>query len=143
MIREAALADLADLVAMGQTFLRASPYASVLPENPTQIAALFTTLIEQDHGVMLVADHDGVLTGMIGIVVLPHHFSAEPMAMEACWWSTTPGDGVRLLKASERWARARGAVAMQMVAPTERVGALYARLGYGLIEYAYVRRLDA
>lgn len=143
MIRPAEPRDVAALVAMGGTFLRSTAYAALIADNPAQMHALASHLIDADNGVVLVADHDGELTGMIGVLVTPHHLSGEPTAMEAFWWSTTPGDGLRLLKASERWARAQGAVAMQMVAPDDRVGALYARMGYALIERGYLRRLDS
>ncbi len=143
MIREAEPKDVAALVAMGCAFLRGSDYRAMIADNPAQMEALASTLIDSDTGVVLVADHDGTLTGMIGLLVTAHHLSAEPVAMECFWWSTTPGDGVRLLKASESWARSHGAVAMQMVAPDERVGALYARMGYALIERGYMRRFDS
>lgn len=143
MIRPATSLDVDALVTMGRTFLGSTPYRRLLADNPAQMAALVGQLIASDSGVVLVADHDGTLTGMIGVLVTAHHLSAEPTAMEAFWWSTTPGDGVRLLKASEAWAREHGAVAMQMVAPDERVGALYSRMGYDLIERGYMRRLDS
>lgn len=143
MIREATHADTETLVTMGREFLRSTDYRLLLADNPAQMAALVETLIDHASGVVLVADHDGALTGMIGVLVTAHHLSAEPTAMECFWWSSTPGDGVRLLKASEQWAREHGAVAMQMVAPDERVGALYARMGYDLIERGYMRRLDS
>lgn len=143
MIREATAIDVPRLVAMGCEFLHTTAYRDFLDDNPMQMATLADHLIGSDQGVVLVADHGGELTGMIGLLVAPHHLSAEPVAMEAFWWASTPGDGVRLLKASEDWARAQGAVAMQMVAPDERVGALYARMGYQLIEHGYMRRFDS
>lgn len=143
MIREATPADLVGLVAMGREFLHTTAYAALIADNPAQMESLASSLIDADRGVVLVADHGGELTGMIGIIVTAHHLSAEPVAMEAFWWASTPGDGVRLLKASEAWARSHGAVAMQMVAPDERVGALYARMGYRLIEHGYMRRFES
>jgi hypothetical protein len=143
VIREATPLDLPRLVAMGREFLHGSAYQALIADNPEQMEALASSLIERDGGVVLVADHSGELTGMIGVLVTAHHLSAEPVAMEAFWWASTPGDGVRLLKASESWARANGAVAMQMVAPDERVGALYARSGYALIEHGYMKRFDS
>lgn len=143
VIREAEPKDVAALVSMGQEFLRSTPYAALIADNPAQMTALAEHLIDQANGVVLVSDYDGTLTGMIGLMVAAHHLSAEPIAMEAFWWSTSPGDGVRLLRASEQWARDHGAVAMQMVAPSDRVGALYSRMGYELIERGYMRRLDS
>lgn len=142
MIREATPIDVPRLVAMGREFLQTTAYHALIAENQTQMEMLASTLIDKDSGVVLVADHRGDLTGMIGLLIAPHHLSAEPVAMEAFWWASTPGDGVRLLKAAEEWAREHGAVAMQMVAPSERVGALCMRKGYSLVEWGYMRRLE-
>ena len=44
-------------------------------------------------------------------------------------------DGVSL--EAEKWARQSGAARMQMIAPNERVGRFYRRLGYDHIESNY------
>jgi hypothetical protein len=143
VVRAATLADVPALVTLGQAFLRGSAYKDLIAENPDQMAALVGRLITGEaDAVVLVADRAGTLTGMIGLVIAPHHLSGERVAMEAFWYADG-GDGVRLLKRAEAWASTHGAVAMQMVAPSERIGAFYARLGYGLIEWGYMRRLAA
>jgi GNAT superfamily N-acetyltransferase len=48
---------------------------------------------------------------------------------------------VRLLRDAERWARARGAEALELVAPNPRVELLYERLGYTPVERMFFRRL--
>lgn len=143
MIREATPVDVPRLVAMGREFLHTTAYAALIADNPDQMSALASSLIDADRGVVLVADHGGELTGMIGVLVTAHHLSAEPVAMEAFWWASTPGDGVRLRRDAESWAQAHGAVAMQMVAPSEAVGAMLERAGYALIERGYMRRFDS
>jgi GNAT superfamily N-acetyltransferase len=66
------------------------------------------------------------------------------MAFEVVWWvePEARGDGVRLLRAAEDWAIEQGIGKMQMVAPNERVGALYERMGYLPVETSYQRTLD-
>jgi len=142
-IREATLADVPALVAMGADFLHTTSYARLVADNPAQMDRLARQLIASDDGLLLVADA-GALVGMIGVLVFPHHLSGERIAGELFWWvdPTVRGAlGVRLLRQAEGWAVTRGATALQMVAPDRRVGVLYERLGYAPIETAYQRRL--
>lgn len=143
MIREATLDDVPAIVDMGLQFLRTSDYKEALGENPTQIAATVNWLIADKNGVVLVADYDCGLIGMIGLLIFTHHFSGESIAGELAWWVNPEhrGFGVRLLKAAERWAAERGAERMQMIAPSGEVGRIYERLGYTLVETAYQRNL--
>jgi len=59
------------------------------------------------------------------------------------WWVTPGqrGDGVRLLRAAESWAIERGAKTLQMIAPTERVGQFYARMGFTRADISYQKEL--
>lgn len=138
MIRHATLADVPRLVEMGRRF-HAEAYQDTLAENPTQMAVMARRLITDEHGVIFVAETDGRLVGMIGMLVYAHHLSAEWTAGEVMWWiePEARGSGVRLLKAAEAWARDQGAQKIQMIAPNARVGTLYTRLGYVPIEVAY------
>jgi hypothetical protein len=55
------------------------------------------------------------------------------------WWvePAARGCGLALLKRAERWALETGATAIQMSAPEARVGRLYERRGYRLVEMTY------
>lgn len=145
MIREATLSDVPAMVEMGQRFARTAPYRGVLHENPIQMAAMGTSLIESEAGTILVLERSGVLIGMIGMICTPHFMSGEMFAGEVFWW-VDPGErggGVRLMKSAEEWAAAQGAKTMQMVAPTDRVGRLYARMGYAPTETTFQKALTS
>lgn len=142
MIRFAVLPDVPRLVEMGRRFRRESNYGSMIGENPEQMARTAAQLIESAGGV-LVSERGGELVGMLGFVVFPHFLSGEIVAGEVMWWVEPEhrGDGLKLLRAAESAARARGAVKMHMIAPTEQVGAIYRRLGYELVESTFQRCL--
>ena len=144
MIREATGADVPRIVEMGQRFLTVTPYRDLMRGNPETMAATVTGLLATPQGLVLVAERDGALVGMIGVLIFPHHVSGEWTAGELFWWMEpgARGGGVRLLKRAEAWAHARGAVRMQMIAPDEQIGQMYARLGYAPIEVAYERVFD-
>ena len=145
VIRPATLADVPALVVMGQQFAQTELYRDILRENPEQMAILATNLIEDEGGTVLVLERDSVLMGMIGLVCTPHFLSGDMYAGEVFWWVTPGqrGDGVRLLRAAESWAVEHGAKTLQMIAPTERVGQFYARMGFTRTEISYQKELVA
>jgi GNAT superfamily N-acetyltransferase len=143
MTRMATRRDIPRLVEMGQHFLDSTVYRGLIGRNTSQMAATASMLIDSPDGCVVVAERSGVVVGMLGALVFTHHISGERVGGEVFWWVEPEhrGCGVRLLKASETWARARGAVRMQMIAPTPDVGALYQRMGYAAVETTYQRSL--
>ncbi len=126
---------------MGQRFLRESSYAKHLKENPERLAMLGAQLIEKDG--LILTERDQVITGMLGSILHNHFMSGELMAGEVFWWVEPEyrGDGIRLVKETETRARAAGAVSLQMIAPNERVAALYQRMGYEFVESTWQKKL--
>jgi GNAT superfamily N-acetyltransferase len=143
--RPATAADVEGIVAMGARFLAQSVYRGRLADNPAQVRALATQLVDAPHGDVLVVDADGVLVGMLALIAYAHHLSGEWVAGEVAFWIDPPyrGLGLRLLRDAERWARAQGAVRLELIAPTRDVETLYTRLGYAPIERTYQRELTA
>ena len=137
--------DVPALVAMGQQFAQTEMYRDVLRENPDQITVVMTNLIDCEAGTILTLENETTLVGMMGILCTPHFLSAEMCASEIFWWVTPGhrGDGVRLLRAAESWAKECGATKLQMVAPNERVGRFYDRMGFKRIETSYQKALIA
>lgn len=145
-IRAATLADVPDLVRMGQRFVTETAYRDLVALNPDQIAATAARLVDGPGSIVLVSDHGRGLTGMIGLLLFSHYVSGEPIAGEVMWWvePEARGAGVALLAAGEAWAHEVGAVRLQVIAPTAMpaVGRLYARRGYAPIEVAYQKAVN-
>jgi GNAT superfamily N-acetyltransferase len=142
-IRPATEQDVPDVVTLGQQFLATSHYADVIPENLGQMAVLAECLIK-DGGLFVAEGRGGDLVGMIGLMTFTHHLSGLLTAGEVFWYvqpSARGTAGVRLLKRAEEWARSRGAVALQMIAPDERVASFYDRCGYTEVEIGFMRTL--
>lgn len=138
-IRPAIDTDTAQLVAMGRRMRNETGYAAHLVDNPAQMSAMVALLLGSPDGVVFVADRDGILFGMIGMLAYAHHLDGQRVAGEIFWWTEPDGrgQGLRLLRAAEEWAKLQGASSVQMVAPDDRVGRLYERLGYQRIETSY------
>ena len=139
-IRTATVDDVPRLVALGCDQI-AAVYDGVVLENPAQLAATATQLVTGPAGAVFVAERDGALVGMIGLVRYVHHLSGVVTAGEVMWWMdpAARGGGVALLTRAERWAAETGARQLQMIAPAAnaRVGRLYERRGYRAVETSY------
>lgn len=142
MIREATEADSARLVEMGLHFVASTPYRDLIVIDSEKLTGTILGLLANPAAVILVSGNNP-LTGMLGLMVFDHPFSGERTASEVVWWvePDARGDGLRLLKAGEDWAKAAGASKINMVAPNDRIESLYARLGYRQVETTYQRSL--
>jgi RimJ/RimL family protein N-acetyltransferase len=143
-IRPATLADVPRLVAMGRQQMAAT-YGETFADNPAQLEALATQLVTSSTSVVFVAEGDECLVGMIGLIRYAHHLTGACTVGEVMWWldPAARGSGLALLKRAERWALETGATAIQMMAPDARVGRLYERRGYRLVETTYQRPVTA
>jgi GNAT superfamily N-acetyltransferase len=141
-IRPATSDDLPACVAMGLEFhATVADYARLIDVNAEALTTLGHWLLA--HGVIFVGERDEEVVAMIGVAVVPHPMTGRLFGSEVFWYCTEAhrGCGVRLLRRAEAWAREQGAESMQVVAPDQRVAALYERLGYTLVERAFTRRL--
>lgn len=144
MVRPATGADVAQIVAMGERFIRETRYRDQIAGDPAAMAQSVENLIASDTGTVLVADTaDGALVGMLGGFVYVHPFSGERQACEAFWWVEPAHRGritaIRLLMQFEQWARGQAATRLLMIAPTPDVERLYQRLGFVAVETTYQR----
>ncbi len=143
MIRAAAPADIPRLVELGVRFMRESRYGQHLAVNPEAMEHLAAGLIEAPHGLVLVDEAHGEITGMIGVIATHHPHSGDPVMSELFWYvkPRARGGGVRLLLAAEDWARAGGITKSIVVSPNKTVSALYERLGYAPLEQQFIKDL--
>jgi GNAT superfamily N-acetyltransferase len=143
IVREATIDDVPAIVATGQRFIRGSVYRDLIGENPEQLGAFATWLLEQPDGAIWVLEHDGTVRGLLGATAFVHPMDGTLTASEMCWWvdPDVRGHGLKLLRAFEAWARTRGAHKTLVVAPTPDVERLYERLHYAKVETSYERIL--
>lgn len=144
-VREAAHDDIPRIVEMGMRFA-GEEYARFLTADPVHLAALTRQFIDSPDVAVLVVDPSvGPLTGMMAMTMYVHPMSQERVATEVVWWMEPEArgskDALRLLRASEAWARTNGASRLQMIAPTDHVGQFYERLGFSKVETHYQRSL--
>jgi len=144
-VRDATMDDLDRIIEMATRFVAETTYRDRIANNPAAMRALAEGLLANDASICLLAEQGGRVVGMFGGIVYAHHISGERIAGEVCWWvdpeSRGSSAGLRLLREAERMAAARGAGAMQMIAPTDHVAKIYRSLGYEFVEATYQRSL--
>lgn len=137
MIREATVADIPVLLAMGQRFADKARLFDHVGYDPASMEQTFAALIANDHCCLFIGE-----AGALGGLVAPHPFNAARMIADELFWWSEGREGLTLLKAYEAWAGSFGAVirmtALEAVEP-ERVGRIFARRGYLPLERAFVK----
>ena len=148
MIRHATAADIDALVPMAWRFIQFAPHAPMVGATDDQVRASIAMVIE--HGVILVAEQGGALTGMLMGILNPIWFApATRCAVELAWWIEPEHRGgmaaIRLVNAFEEWAKAQGAAMVTMcdlvVDGQPPVGDIIMRLGYTPSERTFVKGL--
>ncbi len=144
LVRHATLEDVPSIVKMAMTFLSEPPFSDLWRSNADCLRDFAIGMIERDRSTLFVALQSGEIIGMIGAAIFSHPFSGECIGQEIGWWVNPsvrgPRSSLHLLRVAEDWARARGAQAFQVQAPTLRVGQFYEALGFSLCELSYHKR---
>jgi GNAT superfamily N-acetyltransferase len=146
-VRPATLADVPAIVRMAERFYETTSYTRWADFNPATVAALAENLAE--NHVLLVAEHEGAVVGMVGLFVAPFMFNADrTAAYEVVWWvdpeGRETGAGKALLRSIEPACREKGCAAIQMVHLSNsppQAAMLYERAGYGHTESSYTKLL--
>lgn len=144
-IRKATLADVPVIVSMSAKFYESTSYCAWADFNAETVANLAGNLTE--NHVMLVAEHEGRVVGMVGLFVAPFMFNSDKIgAYEVVWWvdpdAQGNGAGKALLAAIEPACKEKGANAIQMVhlaSSPPQAAMIYERMGYAHTESSYTR----
>lgn len=147
MIRPAMEQDVGAIVRMSAAFYATTTYSAVTGMDADTVEVLTRGLIST--GVMLVAELDGDVVGMIGLVIAPFLFDNSIKTAHEVVWYVSPQVrggriGVELMRAAEDACREKGAKAVQMVmlANSPPVAArIYESMGYARSEACFTKRL--
>lgn len=148
-IRQAELDDLPKLAAGAAEFYAASEFLTSFDIG--RFCELWASLIGGDGpvtGVILIEEgEDGLINGALGGMVHRDIYGEALIAEELFWFMRpdTRGGGVRVYRAFEAWAKARGAVSMQMVhlldSMPAKVARFYHAVGFKAAETRYIKSL--
>ena len=147
MIRQAREDDLLRIVEMSAQFYPHTYYIKISPFDTESVSILASSLI--DNGVMLVAEVEGKVVGMVGLVPAPFIFNPSIVGVyEVIWWVEPEyqgqGVGRDLLRVIEPIAKEKGASYIHMVCMADspiQAAALYIKEGYDHTEMSFTKRI--
>ena len=147
-IRKAVEGDLPRLVEMGRAFFASTGYARIVEFDGESTSRTLGTLIREEQGVLLVAEDDDNLVGMVGGMVYPFYFNLEHTTGQEFFWYIDPNHrnsniGRTLLREFEMHLQQAGAKSITMIALDSlrpgAVGKIYRRAGYTASEHSYIK----
>lgn len=135
--------DVPTVVDMGMRFLESADYREFIKGDPCRLEALIRATTITPGMSSWVAEQDGRLVGMLGMLTFYHPMSGEHVASEIAWWvePEARGAGIKMLRVAEAWAKEQGATRLLMIAPNEHVETFYKRTGFARVEASYQRSL--
>lgn len=147
MIRKATQNDLRRVVEMAEKFYPQTAYIQLAPFNANAAATLASALI--DNGILLVAEVEREVVGMVGLVLAPFPFDPNKVgAYEIIWWIEpeyqSRGVGKELLQAIDPAAKKAGADFIHMVCMANSpiaAAAAYIKSGYDHTEMSFTKRI--
>lgn len=147
MIRTATHEDIPRIIEMAQAFYATTNYPSIAPMTDEQAAGI--AIITMESGVMLVADNDGELVGMVCIHVAPFIFNPSVMfPSEIAFWVEPKVRGgttaMRLLRSAEEALIVMGVPVSRMARlpnSPEAVEGMYRLMGYAPDEGYFMKVL--
>lgn len=147
MIRPMTMDDLPEVARLGAEFHARAGWDEI-EYNVDDCTNSLTRFMETGSFVGLVAD-DGHIVGMIAGLISPVYFNYSHTSGEELFWFVADDapqmTGIKLLKAIEAEARARGCGTWQMKSLArlggERMVQLYERMGYRASESTFLKEL--
>jgi len=146
LIREAEIQDFEAILDMCETFWKHTQFDEPFERDHTRKMVQMS----YDHGLLLVADNDGI-EGFIAAVAAPLLGSSSAIAAtELAWWVNPEKrgnmSGVKLLTSLERLCIKRNVkylnLAYMQSSMPEQVRSMYERMGYKLQETLYTKVIN-
>lgn len=143
MIREATHNDLDIVVKLGLSFFNEAKTELTPKFSEEKAIAVICNMIDNGDCILYVAEHDGVIVGMIGAMISEHWFSEEIIAQELFWYVLPEhrGFGIELLDMLEIKAKELGVskIAMVDLDGKSPISTILRRRGYSVHEKSYVK----
>lgn len=146
MIRPIKIEEIECLNALGFAFFAEAGLPGVF--NPAPFGVAVRSILENGSGIVLVAENEGKIAGVIAGVVYEDFLTGDLISSELFWFVTKEARGsvgVRLLKQFEEQSKLRGAKRILMIhllsVHSEMLTKLYTLRGYAPIEQTFFKKL--
>lgn len=148
-IRRATFDDKYALLELGRKMHAESPRFSKLEYSDAKAEQLFNVLLSNPNGVVLIADDESQIIGMMAGFASEHFFSQQLFASDFVLFIEPEHRGgtaaMRLVKEFEKWATDLGVAEIVLGISTEvhaeRTAELYGRLGFDRSGFTMIKRV--
>lgn len=146
-LRTATEADTVEIERMAARFLSdEGPYFGRFTATAGAVGRLLRAMLLPTGFSLVLEQAPGRLVGMFGAFVFLHPITGQLVGSELCWWVEPEVRGASRLaaempKQAIAWARLAGAEWFEMIAPNERLGVFYEKLGFERSDIHYVKVL--
>ncbi len=143
---KATIADLPKIQLIADEFYKSSKFLSGFQVD--RFIELWTGLLASGTGIIFAYEGPDGWTGAIGGIAYAEPYSGELIATEMFWFCREGhrGEGVKLYRAFEQWAKEWGCNQVRMVhlldSMPEKLEKFYRHMGYTAAEVHYVKQLE-
>jgi len=144
-IRKATEEDQLDFLILAKKFLKESKY--IFSFNQSKLLENYLLAINHDDFLILLAEENGEVVGMLAAGITSPMFSDDKVATELAWFIDKEHRGssmsLRLIKEYEKWAKGNGCkyTSMMDLDQLNNLQRLYERQGYSLVEKTFIKEL--
>jgi len=144
MIRDAVTEDIPHLVELGELFHAIHPFAHHIDYDPGSVATTLLHFIHNPTGKVIVADHEGELTGVLLAALTPLYFNLNIQVVSELGWfvkedSRGTRDGIGMFQQLEEWAKSVQAKLIVFSSIGDRLRGFFLKHGYNPYETHYVK----
>jgi len=111
IIRVAVPDDLEGIVALGLEALNSDPYPNLVISKDKVYAMAVECISSANHFVW-VAEKDGRIVGAVSAIVHPIMFYEKKQATVVQFYTTEPGEGIKLIREFMKWVERRPVIKM-------------------------------
>ena len=147
LIRKAKKEDLIELVMMGKSFHQEAEWQDVIEWDDAEAASSLKVMIDSKEAIILVADDEGVLKGMIAVILTPIWFNSKVKSAQEWFWYVKSeyrgAIGIKLFNKMQDMLRQKkvNVLTMLSVKKMPNLEALYLRLGFRPSENTWIKRI--
>lgn len=144
-VRRATLDDLNAIVELGIETWPDAPF-SQLPPSRAWMHQSIARFLHTDGAAGWLLCEDRTLVGVLAVSLLDHWMTGQRIAVQWWWWIRPEhrnGQGLRLLRAAEDWAKIHHASEMHLLSVNANFDALCEALRYNKLETTYSKELRA
>jgi RimJ/RimL family protein N-acetyltransferase len=150
IVRRATEVDLDKYVVLAKSFHDASPMHGVIDFDPEGYSSFYLSALDNDSMGVWLAEVDGEMVGIVGAIAYPLYFNPNALVVQELWWWLAPafrGEGGKMFKQIESWAKERNASALFMIALEDERAAkmekLYLRAGFKPMERTFIKEVTS